>query len=291
MTIKARIIRLFFKLEMLRLTKNIISSSGIDCNEHYKPPKSFYRKFKIDEIEINNFKCLIIKSKKNNNNLKHSLYIHGGGFIMQITKYHWKYIEWLIKKSNNIFWIPIYPCSTKNYSSHEDTLKLLIEVYKKINSLTISKNINIIGDSAGGNLSLVLAQQLASKNIDKPNNIVMFSPCVTMYLDHKDIKNNEKVLPKLLLETASKWYFGDNKIDNPKFSPLYGQLNNIGKINIFIGTNECFLSGVLELENKLKKQGINYRLYITNKMFHVFNIFKIKEAKFVNKKIIEIIKN
>jgi acetyl esterase/lipase len=101
----------------------------------------------------------------------------------------------------------------------------------------------------------------------------------------------EPVLPKHLMSLVFDWYIKNDNAKKPIYSPTYGDSKNIGLITIFFGEREALLAPAKIYHDKLDKQHIIHNFYITPKMFHVYTIFKIKEAKRDFLKIVELIKN
>ncbi|GHU31757.1 hypothetical protein FACS1894166_03790 [Bacilli bacterium] len=55
---------------------------------------------------------------------------------------------------------------------------MLLTLYRDLLKNTISSCINLMGDSAGGNIVLSMAQQLKVLKLPKPANIIAISPAV-----------------------------------------------------------------------------------------------------------------
>lgn len=62
-------------------------------------PTSMCKKYDIQESIINNRKVWTIKPKEKGSD-KVVLYLHGGAYVSTIKKYHWKFVEELILKTN-----------------------------------------------------------------------------------------------------------------------------------------------------------------------------------------------
>jgi acetyl esterase/lipase len=63
-----------------------------------------------------------------------------------------------------------------------------------------------MGDSAGGNLALVLAQQIKVQKFLKPRNVILLSPVVSMEItpEANKIAHNDSILSYSLLTTVLK---------------------------------------------------------------------------------------
>jgi acetyl esterase/lipase len=135
------------------------------------------------------------------------MYIHGGGFVLQITSAHWKFIKRLMMETNSTIYVPNYPLATQIYSSAKDATAMLIETYKVMLKDSSSSNIHIIGDSAGGTLALVLGQQAKIHELPPPKNLIAFSPALDLNIDGpkaKEMSKHDAVLGAGLLESVGR---------------------------------------------------------------------------------------
>jgi acetyl esterase/lipase len=150
-----------------------------------------------------------------------------------------------------------------------------------------------MGDSAGGNFALILAQQIKIKKLKRPKNIILFSPLLSFYVGEEDSKKikEDPVLPFHLLKEVNIMQLGKNNPKNPLFSPFFGDNKNIGNIYIYCGQNEVFASAIKDYCNKLDQDKVTYTLNIKKNMFHDYPIFVLtKEALETNKLIYKIFK-
>jgi acetyl esterase/lipase len=116
------------------------------------------------------------------------------------------YIKALIKETNAIVYLPIYPLTTNKYSSQMDTIKFLTDLYKEVTTNEPQCIYSLMGDSAGGNFALVLAQQIKIYKYLKPKNIILLSPVVSMEItpEINRIAHNDSILSYSLLTTVLK---------------------------------------------------------------------------------------
>jgi acetyl esterase/lipase len=77
---------------------------------------------------IDGYKYFVLHNSQSKLNKKRILFIHGGAFVGEISSIHWLYIKTLIKKTNAIIYVPIYPLTTDKYSNQIDTNRFLINL-------------------------------------------------------------------------------------------------------------------------------------------------------------------
>ncbi|WP_339168499.1 alpha/beta hydrolase [Paenibacillus sp. FSL R5-0341] len=221
------------------------------------------------------------------------LYIHGGAHTHQPLSFHWKFMDHMAQALNAKVIAPIYP--KLPHFNYQHTYPKLLNLYRDIiASIKSPLQLTIMGDSAGGNISLSLAHYLKMNSLPQPKDIILLSPCVDMVLDNPVIFDYETRDPMLAVEgydVIRRIWAADKQLNDPLISPIYGDFEGLGKISIFIGTHEGLFPDNMELDKKLTDQGIEHHTFVYPKMNHVFVLYPIPEAKDAKHKIIHIIKH
>lgn len=272
-------------------TKQFVKQRG---TENIKPFAIGNVKFSsnIQEQVIENMKVFTINDQ---DSLKQKviLYIHGGAWTNQPLIFHWRFMDKMAQTLNAKIITPIYP--KVPHFNYQHTYPKLLNLYNEIlGTIESPKQLTIMGDSAGGNISLGLAHLLKTNNIPQPKDIILLSACVDMGLDNPLIPEYEKKDPMLSIggmEVITRIWAADKSIDDPLISPIYGNFEGLAKISHFIGTHEGLYPDAIKLEEKLTEQGIENNTFVYPKMNHVFVVMPIPEAKDAQQKIVEIINN
>lgn len=266
-----------------------LEKKRIEHQHPYTLPEKLQRKYKIMKIMSYDIDTYMLKSPSQSEQ-KQILFLPGGGYMEQPLLWHWRFLYQLSQKLNGTITVPIYP-KTPNYQ-YKDSFEKVLPIYKHLLTKTSPENIVIMGDSAGGGLSLALSQLLLEEGIPQPGNIVLLSPWLDIALNHPEIAAMEKKEPmldlKLLIE-AGKAYAGDTTRTHYLVSPINGPLRGLGKITLFIGTHEIFLPDARKFKARAKKERVNINYYEYPKMNHVFPVFPIPEAKRAMKQIVDIL--
>jgi epsilon-lactone hydrolase len=71
------------------------------------------------------------------------------------------------------------------------------------------------------------------------------------------------------LDYMAKFYAGDNDLRDPLLSPIYADLNGFPPLLIEVGSDELILSDSERLEQIALKAGVEVKLDIWDKMWHV----------------------
>jgi acetyl esterase/lipase len=135
------------------------------------------------------------------------------------------------------------------------------------------ENIIIMGDSAGGGLSLALLQIIREQNLQKAAGCVLLSPWTDLTMSGDSIitkKNVDPLITPQLIEIFAKRYYEDTDPTNPLISPLFADLTGFPPTLIQVGTNEVLMDDSSRLAQKMSKAGVTVQLEIYNDMMHVW---------------------
>jgi len=135
----------------------------------------------------------------------------------------------------------------------------------------------IMGDSAGGNLTLATLLVLKDRQFDLPDAAVALSPATDMSWSSKSIKTKAKLdvaLNARLMPMISYGYLQD-KVDSktPYASPLYGDLQGLPPVLLQVGDTEILLDDAVNFAEKAQAIGVETTLEVYPEMPHVFQAF------------------
>lgn len=245
--------------------------------ELYTSYKKLKLKSNVDDIIFEGFQILTFNKNPNPNKI--IIYLHGGAYIENPLKYHIKFIDKLAYNTNSIIVLPIYPKLTKYH--YDDAYKFVDKIYNEIKQQSKLRVI-LMGDSSGGGLALSYSEYLSLKYLLIPEKIILFSPWLDISLSSKDIEKYEKKDPMLsikpLREMGLIWANG-LPLNDYKVSPLYGNIDNIKCLTIFVGTREILYPEIMTFYENSKQYNNNVNIIVGKNMNHVYPIFPIKEAK------------
>jgi acetyl esterase/lipase len=255
-------------------------------------PKSMLRKFNVEINEFEGRKAWALSPKKSESNTT-ILYLHGGAYYANITNLHWQFIEQLLNSKSSTFIVPDYPLAPE--STCKDAHQFLDAVYAKLISDYPSNQIIFMGDSAGAGLALGFAQKIKSEGIKQPEQIILLSPWLDVSMSNPEIDKVEgfdKILSVKGLRIAGKNFAGDFDVTDYRVSPIYGDFCNLGRISIFIGTNDILIADAQKFKGLMEGQHIDINYFEYPKMFHDWMIVtNINESKDVIGKVVQIIRS
>ena len=237
-------------------------------NQKDKPPKSIFKSIKIDDAEVFSF--------GDEESDKLIIYIHGGAYINDINMQHLIFCWYLARKLKIRVIAPVYPLAPKH--SAMETYDLMLKLYETLSDKY--SQITLMGDSAGGGFVLSFSQYLNSINLNKTDNIIVFSPWVDISMSNPPYESElDPILGEIGLKEIGKSWAGNLKSDDYRVSPLFGDVTNHPKTLIFAGDSEIFYRDIVKYYNLLKENDVDVKLNTGRGMFHIYPMFPIPEAK------------
>jgi monoterpene epsilon-lactone hydrolase len=232
----------------------------------------------VDQSELDNFKIATVRSKKST--AQHTILLHGGAYFAEAVKGHRQLIEKLVLLHDCKVSFIDYPLAPENNAT--TTLSLVEKAFNKIANEFPDDEFLLFGDSAGGGLALALIQILRdNKNPKMPLKTVLVSPWLDISMSNSEISGytaKDVLLNYNGLKKCGKIYAQDLDLKDPKVSPIYGNLENLSKIKIFVSDSELFYPDCLLLKRKLDSaSGSTAFLSIKEKMIHDWIVLPIKE--------------
>jgi acetyl esterase/lipase len=153
-------------------------------------------------------------------------------------------------------------------------------------------NIIIAGDSAGGNLALVLTLLLKDKKESMARGLVLFSPWTDMTSSGDSYHSKELLDPILdneYIKRAVEGYLAGASPTEPLVSPIFGDLKGFPPVYIQVGTNEILYDDSYSLYEQLLKDNVFAKLDVFQGMWHVFQMSPIKASREAFERVTEFI--
>ena len=221
------------------------------------------------------------------------IYYPGGGYINDPLVYHWKIINKLCQEANVPVLMPVY-LKAPNFSCKE-SLETVMKFYLDVVSNENIKKVVFIGDSSGGNMSLVMAQLIRDNHPEvlQPSELILLSPWVDLSSDNEEIKAvdpHDPMLDEYGLVQLGKLWAGDLDVHDPMVSPIYGTFENLGHITMFASTRDILCPDDVRLSEILTEQGVEHTFVLEEGLNHPYALFPIPEADDAREVIVKAIK-
>jgi len=292
LSIKAKLIQSTMDLMGLKkkIEKKMISNDFE--KDPTEPSKALVNNFDIKLMQQKNRKIWIVSPKVSKTDVV-ILYLHGGGYMANITKEHWRLIEALINITNATIVVPDYPLVPE--SSCKEIYDFTESLYERLIIDYPKRRIIFIGDSAGGGLAFGFVQHLRNEQKKQPEQIILLSPWLDVSMNNPKIKlidESDKMLSIKGLRNAGKKYAGNLDLKDYRVSPIYGDLTELCQLSIFTGTNDLLDADAQKCKKLMKDQQINFNYFEYPQMFHDWVIISsLKETSDVITKVKGLIDN
>ncbi len=201
------------------------------------------------------------------------LYFHGGGFIFNFTPHHRDYISRLARAAKFKAFSLDYSLAPENpfpvaVNEAMSAYKWLLKTYKP-------QNIVIMGDSAGGAMTLSILQMIKRDKLPMPACAIAIAPPTDATLDSykKYSKPNDYIIKDDNLDFFIDLYFAKTPHNDPIASPLFGVYKGVSPILIHIDKSEMLYGDAVALIKKAKATGVDTELYVEKDLWHVWHIF------------------
>ena len=245
-----------------------------------EPSKAMKKRFDISESLQNDRRIWSIKPLQSATE-KVVVYLHGGAYVYNLTKYHWDLIDELIIKTNASFIVPDYPLAPEY--TYKDVYEFFSNLYLELLSGTLPQNIIFMGDSAGGGLALGFSMFLRNESISLPAGVILLSPWLDISMSNPDIlvkDKKDKILGVKGLELAAGYYAGETDLKQYKLSPIYGDLSGLPEISVFTATHDLCYPDILKFKQQMDKHNIPINYFEYPQMFHAWMIIiNLRESR------------
>lgn len=212
---------------------------------------------------------------------KHIVFFHGGAYVAQTTPYHWFFLRKLAKTLGVTVSFVQYPLAPEHV--HTETIDHAVKATEFICREFSDDQFYLMGDSAGGGLSLALVRNILDRHLHQPyRKIALISPKVDpTRLDNvsSELREKDLVLDPDLLIVASKHYAGNDDLSHPNVSPMLGSFADFPAIGVWMGTRDIFYGDMPAFFEKLEKDGVRSRYYVGEGMLHDYPLFPIPEGR------------
>lgn len=203
------------------------------------------------------------------------LYLHGGAYTICSPRTHRGLTSSLSREVGVRVLVADYRLAPENPfpAAVEDA----VSVYRwLIEGGTSPENIAVVGDSAGGGLTVATLVALRDREIPLPVAAVTISPWADLEMTGESMTTKADVDPMItrerLKESADAYLNGVDARD-PLASPLYADLTGLPPLFIHVGGRETLLDDSSRLEERARAAGVDVTLEIEDEMIHVWHVF------------------
>lgn len=245
----------------------------------YGPPKGLERKVAIVVRHVDGWPVYEV-SPKSAAPTRFGLYLHGGGYVEEIVKQHWTLVAQVARDANMRVTVPIYPLPPR--ATADAVVPVAARLTRALIDAHGANSVTIMGDSAGGGMALAVAQQLRDQGAPVPARTVLITPWLDVTCTDPQIATIEDrdpwKAPPGLIESGEA-YRGDLDPRDPLVSPLFGDLNGLGRILLLGATDDILVVDARNLVARAHGQRLDVEYFEGSSMLHDFPLLPTPEGK------------
>ena len=139
-----------------------------------------------------------------------------------------------------------------------------------------AREIVVMGDSAGGGLTLALLMKLRDESVRLPDAAVALSPWTDLALTGASLEENAATDPMINIgdmPQAAAEYLAGADPRNPYASPLYGDPAGLPPVLIQVGSDEALRDDAVRMAEKLRAANPTSELEVWPHMPHVWQAY------------------
>ncbi|SPM39449.1 Acetyl esterase/lipase [Mycobacterium numidiamassiliense] len=244
------------------------------------PPSQLAKsaRYQLTHDTVNGFDCYTVRSSSCETiaaDRSSVVYIHGGAYVNQIERAHWKLVCAIADATRRPVHVPLYGLAPQHCA--EEAIALLGTVMGRAAQ---QGPIYIAGDSSGAGLALAATQTVIVDGATPPLGLTLISPWLDIALTNPAIATIAKRDPWLavpgLRECGRVWARHLPPEDN-RVSPIYGELHNLPPIDLYVGDRDIFVADCRQLRDSIGKDRITYHEHPG--AIHVYPLLPVPEAK------------
>ncbi|KAM5347911.1 hypothetical protein ACJ41O_007735 [Fusarium nematophilum] len=244
------------------------------------PPKHLYKKFTIQEAKRSGYTVYTVTPDSDTPPRARILYLHGGGFVFAITPQHWELVAQLARRLNAVVTVPLYPLGPET-----PLMKMYDLVQPLHDELAAAEDPTpfwVIGDSAGGTMTLVLTQQARLAGGPTAQKLVPITPCTDSSLVNPDLHSAALKDPWLDvpgIAEITRLICPETDTQHPRVSPLYGDLAQLPPMLVFAAELDLLTPDTKKMAEMAREGGTEVELVYGESMVHVWPVLPIWEGK------------
>ena len=235
-----------------------------------------------DEIKIGAMPAAWMGLERPHRHRRAVLYCHGGGY----TSGNLGYSKVLASKLTQVTGFDVLSFEYRLAPEHPYPAALndAVSAWDYLMHLGYgARDIIVAGDSAGGNLALVLCHELKAERRMLPGALLLMSPWTDMTASGASYTERADIDPMLTMDyirVVREAYAVGHDLRECFISPVFGDFTDFPPTLVQVGSNEILFSDSELLCRRMKEAGVQCRLEEWADMWHVFQMFPIRKASY-----------
>lgn len=203
------------------------------------------------------------------------LYLHGGAYVAGSPRTHRNLTTRLAEATKHPVLAIDYRMAPEH--PHPAAVEDAVAAYRYLlEGVKSPSDIAVVGDSAGGGLTVALLVALKSARLPMPGCAVPISPWTDMEGIGESWTTRQDVDPLIDAEDLRKkgaMYLAGADPRTPTAAPIYADLSGLPPMLIPVGDAEVLLDDSLTLAKRAREAGVDVTLDHADEMIHVWPLF------------------
>ncbi len=178
------------------------------------------------------------------------------------------------------FVVPIFPGAPNGTAA--TVVPWIAELLEGLIADAGGSEVTVMGDSAGGAITLSALQLLRDRGAVLPGRAVLISPAIDLRFIDPRIAQIEPRDPALSVpgpRAAAELWRGELAIEDPLVSPLLGDASGLPPLTVFCGSRDICYPDSLTLVAKARAAGVEVEFHNEKGLLHVYPLMPIPEAR------------
>lgn len=213
------------------------------------------------------------------------IYVHGGGWVNEITAHHWRLIARIARDTGQRVLVPIHPLLPVGAARQvRDGIVGLVQAEREA-----GHDVRLAGDSSGGQIALSVALELRDLGVVLPATTLL-SPALDLTWKNPRIDAVQPSDPWLGRPggrvLAEAWR-GADPIEDPVVSPLFGDMSGLAPLTVLVGTRDVLNPDAHLLRDKAQAAGVSVAWHEAAEQLHVYALLPTKAGEDGTRVIVE----
>lgn len=228
----------------------------------------------LEEVVLGGVHCLRVQSQVSGSANGSMLYFYGGGFVVGDPETDLVVSGHLAAACGVEVYSPRYRLAPEHpFPAGFD------DCWASYEALTADQGPCLLaGESAGGNLALLVAQSAVSNEMPLPRAMALLSPAADLRLERDlfvPVDGHDPTLNLAGMTTYMAAYIDSVEADptSPAVSPIFGSMDQLPPTIMTTGTRDQLSAMVLRLDRQMRRAGVDVDTRVWDGLWHVFEYY------------------
>jgi epsilon-lactone hydrolase len=244
------------------------------------PPRRLTRRFGVTKKTVGGFDVHVVSPDGSISATV--VYLHGGAYVGEIQRQHWSLIADVASGSGVDVWVPIYGLAPQYQA--DDAIRLMHKVFQEASS---AGRTYLIGDSAGGGLALAATLAWQRSGGTPPVGLTLIAPWLDIGVRNPGIaavEPRDPWLSPVSLRVLGRAWAAGMSADDPRVSPLFGDLTAVPPIHLYVGDRDITLPDCRALRDTAPPGRVAY--HEEPDAVHVYPLLPVPEGRAARKDLV-----